>query len=107
MDIKNSEDFFKITEPKYQLYILYILGYDNKYYIFNEIGNINKNFGIYGNGIKFENKKIEEMLKKSLFNHKLVFQSYRYIWRGGQPYIRTEEFIKEFNIQKFLEKYIK
>ena len=107
LDIKNSEDFLKITEPKYQLYILYILGYDNKYYIFNEIVNINKNFGIYGNGIKFENKKIEEMLKKSLFNHKLVFQSYKEIWRGGQPYIRTEEFIKEFNIQKFLEKYIK
>lgn len=107
LDIKNSEDFFKITEPKYQLYILYILGYDNKYYIFNEIGNINKNFGIYGNGIKFENKKIEEMLKKSLFNHKLVFQSYKEIWRGGQPYIRIEEFIKEFNIQNFLEKYIK
>lgn len=107
LDIKNSEDFLKITEPKYQLYILYIIGYDNKYYIFDEIGNINKNFGIYGNGIKFENKKIEEMLKKSLFNHKLVFQSYKEIWRGGQPYIRTEEFIKEFNIQKFLEKYIK
>ena len=107
LDIKNSEDFLKITEPKYQLYILYIIGYDNKYYIFNEIGNINKNFGIYGNGIKFENKKIEEMLKKSLFNHKLVFQSYKEIWRGGQPYIRTEEFIKEFNIQNFLEKYIK
>lgn len=107
LDIKNSEDFLEITEPKYQLYILYIIGYDNKYYIFNEIGNINKNFGIYGNGIKFENKKIEEMLKKSLFNHKLVFQSYKEIWRGGQPYIRTEEFIKEFDIQKFLEKYIK
>lgn len=107
LDIKNSEDFLEITESKYQLYILYILGYDNKYYIFDEIGNINKNFGIYGNGIKFENKKIEEMLKKSLFNHKLVFQSYKEIWRGGQPYIRTEEFIKEFNIQKFLEKYIK
>ena len=92
-DIKNSEDFFKITEPKYQLYILYIIGYDNKYYFFDEIGNINKNFGIYGNGIKFENKKIEEMLKKSLFNHKLVFQSYKEIWRGGQPYVKTEEFI--------------
>lgn len=107
LDIKNSEDFLKITEPKYQLYILYIIGYNNKYYIFNEIGNINKNFGIYGNGIKFENKKIEEMLKKSLFNHKLVFQSYKEIWRGGQPYVKTEEFIKEFDIQKFLEKYIK
>lgn len=107
LDIKNSEDFLEITEPKYQLYILYIIGYDNKYYIFNEIGNINKNFGIYGNGIKFENKKIEEMLKKSLFNHKLVFQSYKEIWRGGQPYVKTEEFIKEFNIQKFLKKYIK
>ena len=107
LDIKNSEDFLEITEPKYQLYILYIIGYDNKYYIFNEIGNINKNFGIYGNGIKFENKKLEEMLKKSLFNHKLVFQSYKEIWRGGQPYVKTEEFIKEFNIQKFLKKYIK
>lgn len=107
LDIKNSEDFLEITEPKYQLYILYIIGYDNKYYIFDEIGNINKNFGIYGNGIKFENKKIEEMLKKSLFNHKLVFQSYKEIWRGGQPYVKTEEFIKEFDIQKFLEKYIK
>ena len=107
LDIKNSEDFLKITEPKYQLYILYVIGYDNKYYIFDEIGNINKNFGIYSNGVKFENKKIEEMLKKSLFNHKLVFQSYKEIWRGGQPYVKTEEFIKEFNIQKFLEKYIK
>lgn len=107
LNIKNNEDFLEITEPKYQLYILYIIGYDNKYYIFDEIGNINKNFGIYGNGIKFENKKIEEMLKKSLFNHKLVFQSYKEIWRGGQPYVKTEEFIKEFNIQKFLEKYIK
>ena len=107
LNIKNNEDFLEITEPKYQLYILYIIGYDNKYYIFDEIGNINKNFGIYGNGIKFENKKIEEMLKKSIFNHKLVFQSYKKIWRGGQPYVKTEEFIKEFNIQKFLEKYIK
>lgn len=107
LDIKNSEDFFKITEPKYQLYILYILGYDNKYYIFNEIGNINKNFGIYGNGIKFENKKIEEMLKKSLFNHKLVFQSYKEIWRGGQPFVNIGKIIENIDIQNFLEKYIK
>ena len=107
LDIKNSEDFFKITEPKYQLYILYIIGYDNEYYIFNEIGNINKNFGIYGNGIKFENKKIEEMLKKSLFNHKLVFQSYKEIWRGGQPFVNIGKIIENIDIQNFLEKYIK
>ena len=107
LDIKNSEDFLKITEPKYQLYILYILGYDNKYYIFNEIVNINKNFGIYGNGIKFENKKIEEMLKKSLFNHKLVFQSYKEIWRGGQPFVNIGKIIENIDIQNFLEKYIK
>ncbi|WP_288621807.1 DUF262 domain-containing protein [uncultured Brachyspira sp.] len=107
LDIKNSEDFLEITEPKYQLYILYIIGYDNKYYIFNEIGNINKNFGIYGNGIKFENKKIEEMLKKSLFNHKLVFQSYKEIWRGGQPFVNIGKIIENINIQNFLEKYIK
>ncbi len=107
LDIKNSEDFLKITEPKYQLYILYILGYDNKYYIFNEIGNINKNFGIYGNGIKFENKKIEEMLKKSIFNHKLVFQSYKEIWRGGQPFVNIGKIIENIDIQNFLEKYIK
>ena len=107
LDIKNSEYFLKITEPKYQLYILYIIGYDNKYYIFDEIGNINKNFGIYGNGIKFENKKIEEMLKKSLFNHKLVFQSYKEIWRGGQPFVNIGKIIENINIQNFLEKYIK
>lgn len=107
LDIKNSENFFKITEPKYQLYILYIIGYDNKYYIFDEIGNINKNFGIYGNGIKFENKKIEEMLKKSLFNHKLVFQSYKEIWRGGQPFVNIGKIIENIDIQNFLEKYIK
>lgn len=107
LDIKNSEDFLEITEPKYQLYILYIIGYDNKYYIFNEIGNINKNFGIYGNGIKFENKKIEEMLKKSLFNHKLVFQSYKEIWRGGQPFVNIGKIIENIDIQNFLEKYIK
>ena len=107
LDIKNSEDFLKITEPKYQLYILYIIGYDNKYYIFDEIGNINKNFGIYGNGIKFENKKIEEMLKKSLFNHKLVFQSYKEIWRGGQPFVNIGKIIENIDIQNFLEKYIK
>ena len=101
MDIKNSEDFFKITEPKYQLYILYILGYDNGYFIFTKI-NGNKNFKICVDEYKDKNS-----LENSPFNHKLVFQSYRYIWRGGQPYIRTEEFIKEFNIQKFLEKYIK
>lgn len=106
LDIKNSEDFLEITEPKYQLYILYILGYDNKYYIFDKIGNINKNFGIYGNQYKYKDKN-KNSLENSPFNHKLVFQSYRYIWRGGQPYIRTEEFIKEFNIQKFLEKYTK
>lgn len=103
LDIKNSEDFLKITEPKYQLYILYILGYDNGYFIFTKINN-HKNFGIYGNQYKYKDKN---SLENSPFNHKLVFQSYRYIWRGGQPYIRTEEFIKEFNIQKFLEKYIK
>lgn len=107
LDIKNNEDFLKITESKYQLYILYIIGYDNKYYIFNEIGNINKNFGIYGNGIKFENKKIEEMLKKSLFNHKLVFQSYKEIWRGGQPFVNIGKIIENIDIQNFLEKYIK
>ena len=107
LDIKNSEDFLEITEPKYQLYILYIIGYDNKYYIFDEIGNINKNFGIYGNGIKFENKKIEEMLKKSLFNHKLVFQSYKEIWRGGQPFVNIGKIIENIDIQNFLEKYIK
>lgn len=107
LDIKNSEDFLEITEPKYQLYILYIIGYDNKYYIFNEIGNINKNFGIYGNGIKFENKKTEEMLKKSLFNHKLVFQSYKEIWRGGQPFVNIGKIIENIDIQNFLEKYIK
>ena len=101
LDIKNSEDFFKITEPKYQLYILYILGYDNGYFIFTKI-NGNKNFKICVDEYKDKNS-----LENSPFNHKLVFQSYRYIWRGGQPYIRTEEFIKEFNIQKFLEKYIK
>lgn len=102
-DIKNSEDFLEITEPKYQLYILYILGYDNGYFIFTKINN-HKNFGIYGNQYKYKNKN---SLENSPFNHKLVFQSYRYIWRGGQPYVKTEEFIKEFNIQKFLEKYIK
>lgn len=107
LDIKNSEDFLEITEPKYQLYILYIIGYDNKYYIFNEIGNINKNFGIYGNGMKFENKKTEEMLKKSLFNHKLVFQSYKEIWRGGQPFVNIGKIIENIDIQNFLEKYIK
>lgn len=63
LDIKNSEYFLKISEPKYQLYILYIIGYDKEYFIFTKINN-HKNFGIYGNGIKFENKKIEEMLKK-------------------------------------------
>lgn len=103
LDIKNSEDFFKITEPKYQLYILYIIGYDNEYFIFTKI-NGNKNFKICVDEYKDKNKN---SLENSPFNHKLVFQSYRYIWRGGQPYVKTEEFIKEFNIQKFLEKYIK
>lgn len=105
LDIKNSEDFLKITEPKYQLYILYIIGYDNEYFIFTKINN-HKNFGIYGNQYKYKDKN-KNSLENSPFNHKLVFQSYRYIWRGGQPYVKTEEFIKEFNIQKFLEKYIK
>lgn len=105
LDIKNSEDFLEITEPKYQLYILYIIGYDNGYFIFTKINN-HKNFGIYGNQYKYKDKN-KNSFENSPFNHKLVFQSYRYIWRGGQPYIRTEEFIKEFDIQKFLEKYIK
>lgn len=105
LDIKNSEDFLKITEPKYQLYILYIIGYDNEYFIFTKINN-HKNFGIYGNQYEYKDKN-KNSLENSPFNHKLVFQSYRYIWRGGQPYVKTEEFIKEFNIQKFLEKYIK
>ena len=105
LDIKNSEDFLEITEPKYQLYILYIIGYDNEYFIFTKINN-HKNFGIYGNQYKYKDKN-KNSLENSPFNHKLVFQSYRYIWRGGQPYVKTEEFIKEFNIKKFLEKYIK
>ena len=105
LDIKNSEDFLEITEPKYQLYILYIIGYDNEYFIFTKINN-HKNFGIYGNQYEYKDKN-KNSLENLPFNHKLVFQSYRYIWRGGQPYVKTEEFIKEFNIQKFLEKYIK
>lgn len=105
LNIKNNEDFLEITEPKYQLYILYIIGYDNEYFIFTKI-NGNKNFGIYGNQYEYKDKN-KNSLENSPFNHKLVFQSYRYIWRGGQPYVKTEEFIKEFNIQKFLEKYIK
>ena len=110
LNIKNSEDFLKITEPKYQLYILYIIGYDNKYCIFTKINN-NKNFGVEREGKKYEykitKKNKEERLTKSPFNNKLVFQSYRHSWVGGQPYVKTEEFIKEFNIQNFLEEYIK
>lgn len=110
LNIKNSEDFLKITEPKYQLYILYIIGYDNKYFIFTKINN-NKNFGVEREGKKYEykitKKNKEERLTKSPFENKLVFQSYRHSWVGGQPYVKTEEFIKEFDIQNFLEKYIK
>lgn len=110
LNIKNSEDFLKITEPKKQLYILYIIGYDNKYFIFTKINN-NKNFGVEREGKKYEykitKKNKEERLTKSPFNNKLVFQSYRHSWVGGQPYVKTEEFIKEFNIQNFLEEYIK
>ena len=83
------------------------MGYDKKYYIFSEIVDRNKNFGIYGNGIKYENKKIEEISKKSPFNHKLVFQSYKEVWRGGQPFVNTGKIIENIDIQKFLEKYIK
>lgn len=103
LDIKNSEDFLKITEPKYQLYILYIIGYDNEYFIFTKINN-HKNFGIYGNQYKDKNKN---SLENSPFNHKLVFQSYRYIWRGGQPFVNIGKIIENIDIQKFLEKYIK
>ena len=101
LHIKNSEDFLEIKEPKHQLYILYVVGYDNGYFIFTKINN-NKNFKICVG--EYKNKK---RLENSPFNRKLVFQSYRYVYRGGQPYVKTEEIIKEFDIQKFLEKYIK
>lgn len=104
LNIKNSEDFLKITEPKHQLHILYIIGYDNGYFIFTKINN-NKNFGVYGNRNEYKDKN-KNRLENSPFNHKLVFQSYRQSWVGGQPYVKTEEFIKEFDIQNFLEKYI-
>ena len=110
LNIKNSEDLFEITEPKQQLYILYVIGYDNKYCIFTKINN-NKNFGVEGKGKRYKykitKKNKEERLTKSPFENKLVFQSYRHSWVGGQPYVKTEEFIKEFDIQNFLEKYIK
>ena len=101
LHIKNSEDFLEIKEPKHQLYILYVVGYDNGYFIFTKINN-NKNFKICVG--EYKNKK---RLENSPFNRKLVFQSYRYVYRGGQPYVKTEEIIKEFDIQNFLEKYIK
>lgn len=105
LNITNSEDFLKITEPKQQLYILYVIGYDNGYFIFTKINN-NKNFGVYGNRYEYKDKN-KNRLENSPFNHKLVFQSYGHNWVGGQPYVKTEEFIKEFNIQNFLEEYIK
>lgn len=96
-------DISKIKCPKEQLYILYIIGYDNKYFVFKEINN-NKNFGVYGNK-EYKNEK--ERLEKSPFNHKLVFQSYRERWVGGQPFVKTEKILKEYDIQKLLEKYTK
>lgn len=100
------DDISKIKDPKEQLYILYIIGYDNKYFVFKEVNN-NKNFGVYGNKYKYENEKEKERLEKSPFNHKLVFQSYRERWVGGQPFVETEEILKEYDIQKLLEKYTK
>lgn len=107
LNIKNNEDLFEINEPKQQLYILYVIGYDKGYYIFNEIADRNKNFGIYGNDRKFENKKIEEMSEKSPFKHKLVFQSYKEVFRGGQPFVNIQKIIENIDIQKILEEYIK
>ena len=73
LHIKNSEDFLEIKEPKHQLYILYVVGYDNGYFIFTKINN-NKNFKICVG--EYKNKK---RLENSPFNRKLVFQSYRYV----------------------------
>ena len=83
---KNIRDIKYIDNPIHQLYIIYVLSYDREYFIFDEIKKDNKNFGVYGN--EFEIPEEEKYkAEKSPFNKKLLFQSYRYQWRGGQPYV--------------------
>lgn len=83
---KNIKDIKYIDNPIHQLYIIYVLSYDREYFIFDEIKKDNKNFGVYGN--EFEIPEEEKYkAEKSPFNKKLLFQSYRYQWRGGQPYV--------------------
>lgn len=83
---KYVDDIKYIENPIHQLYITYVLSYDNGYFIFYEIKKDNKKFRVYGNDFEIP-KDEKEKIKKSPFNKKLLFQSYRYQWRGGQPYV--------------------
>ncbi|MEI0612646.1 DUF262 domain-containing protein [Brachyspira pilosicoli] len=83
---KYVDDIKYIENPIHQLYITYVLSYDNGHFIFYEIKKDNKKFRVYGNDSEIpENDK--NRIDKSPFNKKLLFQSYRYQWRGGQPYV--------------------
>lgn len=92
-----------VENPIHQLYIIYVLSYDNGYFIFDEIKKYNKNLGVYGNNFPIP-KDEKNRVENSPFNKKLLFQSYRYQWRGGQPYVSFDniktikELKKTYNI---------
>lgn len=83
---EHVNDIKYIENPIHQLYIIYVLSYDNGYFIFDEIKKYNKNLGVYGNNFPIP-KDEKNRVENSPFNKKLLFQSYRYQWRGGQPYV--------------------
>lgn len=83
---KYVDDIKYIENPIHQLYITYVLSYDNGHFIFYEIKKDNKKFRVYGNDSEIpENDK--NRIDKSPFNKKLLFQSCRCQWGGGQPYV--------------------
>ncbi|WP_181292176.1 hypothetical protein, partial [Brachyspira hampsonii] len=89
---KNIKD---IESPIKQLYIIYVLSYDNDCCIFKYINN-NKQFGIYVN----DGEKSD---KVPLFEKKLLFQSYNISWGGAQPYVKLDSASDLSGLEKYLK----
>lgn len=98
---KLNKDIKDIESPIKQLYIIYVLSYDNNnYYIFENINN-HKQFGIYGNNYPIDGDKLDKV-KNTPFEKELLFQSYNINWGGAQPYVKFDSASDLSGLEKYL-----